>query len=96
MAMKNKMDRDQAELLAISGLQFIAGDREQLARFLALSGVAPSDLRDSASSPDFLSGVLDFFLGNEPTLLAFSASAGCDPADVILARNLLSRSQHGE
>ncbi|MCB1428279.1 MAG: DUF3572 domain-containing protein [Nitratireductor sp.] len=94
MNMKKQMDRDQAELLAISGLQFIAGDHEQLARFLALSGVAPSDLRDSAGSADFLSGVLDFFLGNEATLLAFTASAGCDPSEVMTARNLLSRSQH--
>ena len=94
MAMKQQMDRDQAEMQAISGLQFIAGDPEQLARFLALSGVAPADLRDSAASPDFLSGVLDFFLGDEATLLAFAASTGCDPADIITARNLLSRNRN--
>ncbi|MFZ1812990.1 MAG: DUF3572 domain-containing protein [Rhizobiaceae bacterium] len=90
------MNREAAEMLAIRGLQYLAGDAEQLDRFLALSGVALDDLRLSATSPDFLSGVLDFFLSDETTLLAFSANAGCDPGDVMIARNCLSRQDHGE
>jgi hypothetical protein len=85
------MKREEAELLAIEGLQYLAANEAELERFLALSGVALSDLRDLAGSPAFLSGVLDYFLGEEASLLAFAASAGRRPDDVPLARAVLSR-----
>ena len=85
------MTREMAEMLAIQALGYLAGDTEQLARFLALTGVAPEDLREAASEASFLSGVLDFFLGDEATLLAFAASAGIDPAEIAVAREVLSR-----
>jgi predicted HAD superfamily phosphohydrolase len=85
------MTRETAELLAIRALGYLAGDTEQLARFLALSGVAPEDLRTAATEASFLSGVLDFFLGDEAVLLAFTASTQVDPADVAIAREVLSR-----
>ena len=88
------MTREEAEMLAIEGLQYIAGDPEQLNRFLALTGIAPSDLRDAATSDNFLSGVLDYFMGDEATLLAFAASRNCDPARIGLARAILSRDDH--
>jgi len=82
-------------MLAIEGLQYIAASETELERFLALTGVAPSDLRDLAQSPAFLSGVLDYFLGDEATLLAFSASRGRKPQEVPLARAMLSRVEPG-
>ena len=85
------MNRETAEMLAIRALGYLAGDPEQLARFLALTGIAPEDLRAAATQASFLSGVLDFFMGDEPTLLAFAASAGIDPAEVPVAREVLSR-----
>ena len=85
------MTRDTAELLAIRALGYLAGEPEQLERFLALTGVSPDDLRSAAGDPSFLSGVLDFFLGDEATLLAFAASTHTDPADVAIAREVLSR-----
>ena len=54
----------------------------------------PTDLRDAATSDNFLSGVLDFFMGDEPTLLAFAASRNCDPARIGIARSILSRDEH--
>jgi hypothetical protein len=38
----------------------------------------------------FLAGVLDYFLGDEPTLLAFAAQAGRPPQDVPAARHALA------
>ena len=84
------MTPEAAEMLAIRALGYLAGDQEQLSRFLALTGIAPEDLREAAASTSFLSGVLDFFMGDEATLLAFSASAGTDPGDVAKAREVLS------
>jgi hypothetical protein len=88
------MNRDSAEMLAIRALQYLAGDESQLSRFLALSGAAIEDLRDAAASPSFLSGVLDYLMGEEATLLSFATSAGYEPTDVAIARDVLSR--HGD
>jgi hypothetical protein len=85
------MNSDEAEMIAIRGLQYIAGDQELLQRFLALTGVSPQDLRDAAISRTFLSGVLDFFMGDEATLMAFSAMIGEKPEIVAKARNVLSQ-----
>jgi hypothetical protein len=85
------MTRDSAEMLAIRALQHLAGDPEQIARFLSLSGIAPEDLREAAKSADFLSGVLDHLMGDESALTAFAASAGCEPGAVAGARDTLSR-----
>ncbi|MEM7067742.1 MAG: DUF3572 domain-containing protein [Pseudomonadota bacterium] len=84
------MTPETATDVAISGLQFIAGDSEQLSRFVALSGVDPENLRSLAQSPDFMVAILDYFLGDEPTLLAFTASAGIDPREVQQAKIALA------
>ena len=92
-APSGKLTKSEAEDVAIRGLRFIAGDQELLHRFLALSGIDPQDMRDAANSASFLSGVLDFFMGDEPVLLAFAASIGEDPSIVSRARALLSKSE---
>lgn len=80
------MNPDAASDIAIAGLQYIAGNSEELSRFVALTGVAPDDIRAIAGTPDFMVAVLDYFLGNEPTLLAFVAQAGLDAGDIRKAR----------
>jgi Protein of unknown function (DUF3572) len=84
------LSTEEAESLAIKGLQHIAGNNELLSRFLALSGIDPRDLRQAANSPAFLSGVMDFFMGDEPALLAFAASIGEAPETIAAARAALS------
>ena len=84
------MTPDQASDIAISGLQFIAGDVEELSRFVALTGIAPDEFRVLASTPEFMAAILDFFLGNEATLLAFSAQANIAPQAIRTARYTLS------
>ena len=78
-----------AEIIAINGLQYLAGDEQQLSRFLALSGCDPTQLRENAGSPDFLAGVLEYFMGNEPTLLAFCAHYSINPEDIVGAHEQL-------
>ena len=84
------MTPDQASDIAISGLQFIAGDTEELSRFVSLTGIAPNEFRTLVTTPDFMTAVLDYFLGNEPTLLAFTAQADIDPNSIKSARFTLS------
>ena len=83
------MTPENASNVAISGLQFIAGDESQLSRFVALTGIDPSEMREMADSSSFLVAILEFFMGDEPTLLAFAASCGLDPGDIPRARHAL-------
>ncbi|HZP18727.1 MAG TPA: DUF3572 domain-containing protein [Bauldia sp.] len=87
--------RDAAERLAILGLSYLARQPEALGRFLALSGIGPDTLRQSATDPAFLTGVLDFLLGEEPILVAFAADAGIKPASVAHARRVLAHRPEG-
>ena len=81
---------EAAESLAIQALGFLAGDPERLARFLALSGLGPHNLRQAAASRGFLVAVLDYLAADEPLLVAFAAQQALDPAAVIAARVKLS------
>ena len=79
-----------AEVLAIQALGFIAQDEERLGRFLALTGMGPSEIRQAASKRHFLVGVLDYLSGDEHLLLAFARHASVDPGTVAIARRALA------
>lgn len=79
-----------AEELAIAALSFIAGEPEQLGRFLAMTGIGPDSLRDAAREPRFLAGVLDHVAADEALLLAFAAANEIDPEAVMRARDVLA------
>ena len=74
--------RADAEGVAIAALGFVASDPELLARFLAITGIEASAIRQAAGEPGFLAGVLQFVLAHEPTLMSFSQAAGIAPAEV--------------
>jgi Protein of unknown function (DUF3572) len=80
---------EQAEMLAVQALAFIAEEPERMAAFLSTTGIDPGAIRDAASSPDFLAGVLEHMLGDESLLIAFADRAGIDPAAVAQARRAL-------
>ena len=56
------LDQDSAKNLAVRGFLRLAGDDDLLMRFSAITGILPNDMRQSATDPQFLVGVLDFFL----------------------------------
>jgi hypothetical protein len=87
-----KLDRSAAESIALSALTFLAEDSVRLGRFLALTGMGPDDLRESAGSAGTLCAVLDYLLGDESLLLVFTASKGVPPQDLAPARALLAAS----
>lgn len=78
--MLNKMTMQAAEHLATAALLFIAEDEERLGGFLAQSGIDPGAIRQLATEPGFLAGVLAYLMQDEPLLLAFSANRGLPPA----------------
>lgn len=83
------LGREAAEGLAVDALVFLAADEDRLDRFLALTGLAPGDLRALSGSPGFLAGVLDHLMSDEPLLLAFAEEHRLDPTTVARAHHLL-------
>jgi hypothetical protein len=61
-------------------------------RFLGLTKIDLSQIRDVASTPDFLAGVLEHMLADESPQIAFAGSAGIDPAGILRARSTLGGS----
>jgi len=84
---------EAAELLAVDALSFLAGEPEALGRFLALTGIGPGVLREAAADPGFLMGVLDYFLSDEPLLIAYARHAGIPEHELAVARRALGRNE---
>ncbi len=73
------------EVLALTLLAWLSEETELLSRFLALSGLQHGQIAAMARDPAFLSGVLDFIMGNEPDLLRFCEATGTKPESVSAA-----------
>ncbi len=87
---KSKLSKDESEALALQVLAFLLSDSKQISRFLALTGIAPQDLRDVATSPDLQAATLEYLLSDESLLLTFCQEAAIDPAIVAPAHILLT------
>jgi len=85
-----KQQQEAAAALAVAALAFIAGDGERLGRFLAITGMGPESIRAAAREPDFLLGVLDYLVSDEPLLVAFAKESDFEPEHVAHARELLA------
>ena len=83
------MGTQQAEIIALKALAFLAADTELMDRFAALSGVAPNDLVGRAGDGEMLAGVLDFLLSDEAVLTDFCAAHDIDPEHPAAARQEL-------
>src|SRR4051812_15134290 len=79
-----------AEQLAIQALAFLASDPQELGRFVALTGIEPSEIRAAAQEPSFLTGVLEYICAHEPLLLAFTGAEGLEPPKVERALEAIS------
>ena len=83
------MNSTEAETLALKALAFLAHSQEEIDRFVALSGVAPADLRARADEPEILAAVLDFLLADDTRVTGFCEEAGIDPRELHAARRAL-------
>jgi hypothetical protein len=86
-----KLSLEEAEVIALKALGFLANDAPRLSRFLALSGVSPADLARAAVRPEFLAGLLQHLLQDESLLLTFTADEGLDPRLPALAAEVLAQ-----
>lgn len=82
--------RVTAETLGLKALGFLAAAPEHFQRFLRVSGLDTRMVRTHAAEPEFLTGVLDFMLAQEPLLTAFCTDESIEPRLVHLARRELA------
>ena len=80
------MTPEKAEILALEALAWLAGRHDDITRFLAVSGMETTDLRQAAGEHDFQVSLLDFLLANEPLLLDFCQDASMSPPAIHKAR----------
>lgn len=71
---------DPKELLTVGDacLNWLAGDVEELERFMSLAGFSPQRLRESVGTRALAEGLVDYFGRNEAQLLAMCANANLD------------------
>jgi Protein of unknown function (DUF3572) len=86
---RNSMTSEDAELLAVQALVFMASDDERLSRFAAISGLDAGDIQAAARAPGFLAGVLAHLLEDEELLVAFAQSVSVKPVMVPLAYRVI-------
>ena len=83
------MTPEKAEILAFETLGWLAGEPEELQKFLNLSGLDGAALRAAAGNPEMSVAILDYLLAHEELLLRFCEAAGAKPRDLHLARHVL-------
>jgi hypothetical protein len=81
---------ENAEILALEGLGWLAGTDGGLERLLAASGTDLDGLKAAAGNPETALALLEFLLANEDLLLAFCDDAGRRPAELHAARRALA------
>lgn len=74
------------QALALGALGWVLSDGVRAERLLALTGLAPGDLRSRLGDPAVLGAVLDFLGGHEPDLIAVSDHLGVSPGALMAAR----------
>jgi hypothetical protein len=90
--MRHRLDREQAEMIAIRALGSLASDPERLGRFLAVTGLGPENLRAAASDSAFLASVLDYVVADESLLVSLAGNLGLPPDSFARAHALLGAS----
>jgi hypothetical protein len=75
--------------LALHALAWTLAEPDRAARLLALTGLAPADLRARAGEPAVLSATLCFLENHEPDLVACAAALDTSPAALTAARRRL-------
>ena len=85
MKRRGAMTQEAAEGLAVQALTFIGSDPERLGRFLAVTGIGPTEIRAASRESGFLAGVLQYLVSDESLASAFASEMQCRPDDLVHA-----------
>ena len=84
---------NDAEALALAAMAATLTDERRARRFLDLTGLDASELRDRAVSGDrsLLGATIAFLESHEPDLVAVAEAIESTPAQLVAAREVLER-----
>ena len=88
------MQQEQAEVIALQGLAWLAGNDDLCPTFLGASGGSVDDLRDRATDPAFLGAVLEFITMDDAWVMAFCDTIGLAYELPLQARYALPGAQN--
>ena len=86
---RQMMNSEQAEIMAIRVVEWMATDRRTMSRFLVSTGQSLDDVSLRINEPDFLASALDFLLSNDNAIMAFCRDSGCNTSAPMAARQAL-------
>lgn len=86
MVKMRKFDLQEITALAHEALLEIFQDPHRQKRFFALTGITPQQIRAEMNKPEFVAGVLDYMLADEPFLREFADGQDLNPEAITLAR----------
>ena len=89
MARKSPLNSDEAQVIALNALAFLAADGDRLRRFLGLTGLTPEAIRAHVIELSFLYGVLEHLRADQSLLLIFTEQQGLEPGVIDSACRLL-------
>lgn len=89
MRQKTQNASEEAEIIGLNALGFLAADSERLQRFMDLSGLDVAAIRAGATRPAFLGGILDHLLSDESLLLIFAEEQQLRPERIAQLRRKL-------
>ena len=85
------MDDEQTNdaATALHAIGWTLGDDSRAARFLALTGLTPENLRDGLGDATLLAAALRFLEAHEPDLVACAEALGTTPLQLVETRRRL-------
>ena len=81
--------QEQAELIGLQAVAWLAGEDELLPVFLGSTGASEQDFREGLGDPAFQGAVLDFLLMNDAWVRQFCAAQDLPPDMHFRARQAL-------
>lgn len=87
---------EDAEIIALKVLTFLAEDPRRLHRFMSLTGLDVQELTETAGNISILVAALDYLHNDESLLLMFASNQALSLKIISNARDILERSSFGE
>ena len=84
-----KLSHFASEAIALDALTFIVSSEEIAGRFIDVTGIDLSRIRDEATKPDFLRGVMQFIIESDELIVACATAVGVKPEEVVAAGQAL-------
>lgn len=80
------MQQEQAEIIALQALAWLAGNDDLCPMFLGATGGSADEMRNRATDPAFQASVLEFITMDDAWVIAF-----CDTIDLAYDKPLRAR-----